>query len=415
MSISRPIITSLSPNTERDDSAVAARTLLSAHRWPSHARQIPQIEQEIGDILGGQHVTLTSSGRGALYEALRAANIGAGDEVVIQAFTCLAVSAAIIWTGAKPVYADIDPQTYNLNAATVQPHLTPRTKALIIQHTFGIPAPLKELMALAREHSLLVIEDIAHAFGGTVEGQPLGSFGDIAILSFGRDKTISCVYGGAVATRDEGLHAKLRQQMASYKQPPTWWNIQQLLHPLIMNIVVPLYFTAGIGKIILVVSQRMGFLSMAVSAEEKTRGVQPAFMHYTFSAALVPLLENQLKKLSRFTQQRQQIVQTYLHHFPEYSSFKAIATQASLLRFPIRVKNRPQFFAKAKNNKILLGDWYATPVTPCSLDQQNITQYIPGSCPEAEKAATQIINLPTHTRLTPDDIERIIKVIKKHD
>lgn len=414
MSRLKPILTSLSPNTEWDDILVAARTLVTPHRWQRHMTKIATIEQQLAGFLGLRHITLTSSGRGALYEALRAANIGAGDEVILQAFTCLAVPAAITWAGAKPVYADIGAE-YNLTPTTVKPHITSRTRALIVQHTFGIPAPIKELVALARLHNLLIIEDVAHALGGMVEGQPLGSFGDVAVLSFGRDKTISSVYGGALATRTGALHVAIRKQISRYPQPPRWWSFQQLLHPLIVNVALPFYFTAGLGKIMLVVAQRLKLISMAVSAEEKKLGRMPAFIRFSFSAALAPLLEKQVQKLARFTAHRQRIAQQYLEQLPHTSSLKNQAAQANWLRFPLRVKEKRRLFTAAKRNRILLGDWYTTPVAPSALEQHELTQYTPGSCPEAERAAQEVINLPTHIRLTKADLERIITVVKKYD
>lgn len=410
-----PILISLSPNTERDDIVIAARSLVTCRRWRGSAQHQAAIEKKLSRMLGDQSVTLTTSGRGALYEALRAAGLGAGDEIILQAFTCLAVPAAVRWAGATPVYADINPDTYSCSAATVKPHITPRTKAIIIQHTFGIPAPLDELLTLAREHNLLVIEDIAHGLGGQYKGRPLGSFGDIAILSFGRDKIVSCVFGGAVVTRHQEIHDAVRHTISAYPTAPAWWVTQQLLHPLIINAAIPFYFTGPLGKMLLVAAQRSHLVSYAVSRAEKTAGEQPPFMHYSFPAALLPSLANQLNKLARFTVHRRRIAKQYLRHFPASSYMKTTAEQAAWLRFPLVVPDKQRVATAAQKKRILLGDWYTAPVAPCSLDQQAVTSYVPGSCPQAERAAEHVVNLPTHPRLKSSDIERVINFMADHD
>lgn len=413
MSAFTPIHISLSPNTEPDDIRLAAQVLLAPHRWQSFETERPGILKTLSQRLGDRSVVLTSSGRTALYEALRAANIGDGDEVILQAFTCLAVPAAVTWAGATPVYADIDAGTYNLNVASVKACITPHTKAIIIQHTFGIPAPLPELLALAREHKLVVIEDLAHSLGGTFENKPLGTFGDIAILSFGRDKTISSVFGGAVVTRDQTIHDTLQKNMATYRMPPVSWVVQQLLHPLVTNMALSWYFTGHLGKILLVAAQRVHLTSMAVSAQEKLTGAAPAYLNYQLHPALLPLLKQQLDKLDRFTAHRRRIAERYVSAFPGSPYPDRVASESNWLRFPLAVTNKLAVLAAAKQQGIILGDWYATPVAPTALSQSAITRYIPGSCPVAEHAAEQVINLPTHPRLTDSDVEHVIQFVKK--
>jgi dTDP-4-amino-4,6-dideoxygalactose transaminase len=368
---------------------------------------MPGLEQELEQRVQNAHAHLTSSGRGALFQALEAAGIGEGDEVLLQAFTCLAVPAAIMWAGATPVYVDINHDSLNLDPAELKAKITPRTRAIIIQHTFGIPAPLKDILPITREHKLLVIEDIAHALGATYHGQPVGSFGDVAILSFGRDKTISSVFGGAAITRTIAIPAA--------PPPSNLWAVQQLLHPLIMNALLPVYFTAHIGKVLLLVAQRLGLLSIAVTREEKTAGAKPYFADRGFHPALAPLLHTQLGQLDEFTQRRRNIAKRYLKEIKSPAYLHEVAASANWLRFPVWVKDKKAVLAAAKHERMLLGDWYPTPVTPTTLDQQDITHYQPGSCLEAERAAKHVINLPTHPRMTDDDVTRVIEFIKKYD
>jgi len=406
----RPIAISLSPNTEPDDIRLAWKVLLSPWRWTG-GDMVSQVEQQLSRKLNHYAVVLTSSGRSALKALLTAYGIGAGDEVIIQAFTCLAVPSAIKWTGATPIYADIIPQTYNLDAADVSRKITNRTKAIIVQHTFGIPGPLDELRQIARKGGLILIEDCAHALGTTYHGQAIGTLGDAAFFSFGRDKTLSCVFGGAIASPDTKLINKIKQQQCQLPNPPLIWIKQQLLHPILFSFILPVYFRANLGKIMLVASQRLGLLSRAVAPEEKVGG-QPKHIAYRFPNALAYLLANQLTKLERYTNHRQRIARTYqtalashpgLPHTPDN-------TQPAWLRFPLLVDNPRQWHNQAERQHILLGDWYNSPLAPmdCHLPAFD---YKLGSCPQAENTARKIINLPTHPRLTNEDVYRVIKLV----
>lgn len=411
----RPIFTSLSPNTLPADIKTAARVLARPQAWRGYAAALPALRQNLERAVGSPNAALTSSGRGALYHALRAADIHAGDEVILQAFTCLAVPAAIAWTGATPVYADIAPQTFNMDPRQLESKITPRTQAIIIQHTFGIPAPINTIAAIARQYNLLLIEDIAHGLGGAYGSQPLGSFGDLTIASFGRDKTISSVFGGAVFSRRPEFAARYLKTLATYPPPGNPWVVQQLLHPLLVNAFLPLYFRGNIGKLLLVASQRAGLLSLAVSKQEKTIGARPSFVDHAFPPALIPLLNEQLKQLPAFTERRRAIAARYLQELGGSDYMHDAAVSANWLRFPVWVANPRAVFAAAKRAHILLGDWYTTPIAPATLEQSALTQYVPGSCPEAERAAQHVINVPTHPRLHDDDVTRILEFMKNYD
>jgi len=406
----KPITISLSPNVQADDLKIAWQTLLTPWRWSRHISLLPDMEKQLAARLNHKFATLTSSGRTAIFYALEAHGIGEGDEVIIQAFTCLAVPSAVKWAGATPVYADIKPQTYNLDPNSVLNRITPNTKALIVQHTFGIPAPIEELKQMAQHHNLFLIEDLAHALGGTYHNQPLGSFADTTILSFGRDKTISCVYGGAVLTSDRKISDRLKQQQTELRRPPYWWSKQQLLHPILMTLIVPTYFMGGLGKAILVIAQKLRLLSKAVSQREKNGG-QPNFIRWRISPALLPLLANQLKKLDAFTKHRQQITSQYLKAVPN-DHLKQHLESANWLRFPVRVSHNKSVLKNARAHQLLLGDWYTSPVSPLSLAEKKITGYQSGSCPIAEKAAREVINLPTHINITQQDVDRIVIAVR---
>lgn len=401
----RPIAISLSPNTEPDDVRLAWRLLLAPWRWGDE-KVVARVEQQIGRYFGREAV-LVSSGRSAITAALQAWGVGRDDEVIVQAFTCLAVPAAVRWAGATPVYADIDPQTHNFDVADVARKMTPRTRVIIVQHTFGVPGPLRELRSLADKHNIRLLEDCAHALGGEVEGAPLGSFGDAAVLSFGRDKMLSSVFGGAVVGADATFMSRVRAAQAALPYPPWWWVGQQLLHPIVMSVVVPLYFMGSVGKLFLVAAQQLRLLSKAVSAGER-RGGRPGFVGWRYSPALAWLLERQWQKLPRYTARRRGIVRRYK---TELSG--EVPDEAALLRFPLRVRDKQGFLRSAREQRMLLGDWYDAAVTPCDSDCQAATDYAAGSCPEAERAAKETVNLPTYPLLVDEQVDTVCRFAKR--
>jgi perosamine synthetase len=156
------------------------------------------------------HAVAVSSGTAALHLALLTLGIGEGDEVLVPSFAFIAVANAVLQARATPVFAEIDPITLNLDPASVERAITPRTRALIVVHTFGVPARMDALQAIARQHRLALIEDACEAIGAQFLGQRVGSFGDLAILGFYPNKQLTTGEGGAVLARDPAHAARLR-------------------------------------------------------------------------------------------------------------------------------------------------------------------------------------------------------------
>ncbi|MDA1169453.1 MAG: DegT/DnrJ/EryC1/StrS family aminotransferase [bacterium] len=406
----RPIAISLSPNTSQDDVALAWR-LLFLHMYWKDKKILSRAAESIVRLFPGHFVTLTSSGRQALFDLMRSYSITKGDEVIVQAFTCIAVPEPILWTGATPIYADIAKDSYSFDPEDVKKKITQRTKAIIVQHTFGIPGPIEEIVALAKEHNIIVIEDCALALGVLHNGKMLGTFGDAAILSFGRDKCISSIYGGAVITKD--IHrTKTLQAMQNARQlPPKKWVLQQLFHVVLFAFVLPIYFWYGMGKALLVLAQKLHLISRAYSVEER-KGKRPDHIDYSYSPALGLLLLKQLEKLDAMNTRRQEIVSRYEKEL-------SVPTPGvgnvclPLLRYPVQVDNPREILLDAKVHNMLLGDWYDAPLVPGSASMANF-QYEKGSCPVSEETAKHIINLPTYASLTDTQVTSIIAFMNQY-
>jgi dTDP-4-amino-4,6-dideoxygalactose transaminase len=401
---------SLSPNTDYHDVLQSLRMLISPTQW-KEGSALTWARQWFSQRLAEGELAFFNSGRSALLALLQAFGIKVGDEVLVQAFTCVAVSNSVLWVGAKPVYVDID-ETYNMDPKDAENKITKKTKALIIQHTFGIPAQADKLLSLAKKHNLPVIEDCAHALGVAYHGKKLGTLGDASFFSFGRDKVVSSVWGGASYINDKcqipNAKWKLREIEKKLQYPSFFWIFQQLLHPIAFSLILPSY-NIGVGKAILVALQKMKLLSFPVYPEEKS-GQQPDEFPKRYPNALAALLKVQLTKLDQLLQQRRACAQQYwtaLKSHPEVQLLP-FSKEAGWLRFPIQVDDPEKLLSRAKQSGILLGNWYHNTIDPTGVDYEAIG-YKAGSCPKAEFAARHIINLPTN--VIPEEASIILSYV----
>ncbi|OQX00669.1 hypothetical protein BWK69_00990, partial [Candidatus Parcubacteria bacterium A4] len=208
----KPISISLSPNTERDDVWLAFKLLFGWWSAKNDGLMVEKLEEEFRKELGVKYAIAFNSGRSSLMAILNSLEIEKGSEILLQAFTCNAVPNPVLWSGLKPIFVDCDEKTFNINPDNLKRKITPQSKAVIVQHTFGLPADLDEISKICKENNLILIEDCAHSLGAIYKGKKVGMFGKASFFSFSRDKVISSVYGGMVATNDEGLAQKLKQK-----------------------------------------------------------------------------------------------------------------------------------------------------------------------------------------------------------
>lgn len=169
-----------------------------------------RFEQDFAQYIGVPHAVAVSSGTAGLHLCIRALEIGEGDEVIVPSFTFIAAANAIRYERATPVFADIDPLTLNMDPAKIEAAITPKTRAILVVHTFGRPAEMAEILNIARRHSLLVIEDACEAIGAEYHGRKVGSFGDAAVFAFYPNKQITTGEGGMIVTRGAHLAARMK-------------------------------------------------------------------------------------------------------------------------------------------------------------------------------------------------------------
>jgi perosamine synthetase len=171
---------------------------------------VRQFEEQLAARVGRRHGIAVSNGSVALDVAVVALGIGAGDEVILPTFTIISCAAAIVRAGAIPVVVDCDPLTWNMDVTLIEPLITPRTKAIMVVHIYGLPCDMNPILALAEKYGLKVIEDAAEMHGQTYKGRQCGSFGEISTFSFYPNKHITTGEGGMILTDDDALAERCR-------------------------------------------------------------------------------------------------------------------------------------------------------------------------------------------------------------
>lgn len=193
------------------EAEIAAVTSVLRTPQLSLGPQLAAFEAELAAYHSVDYAVAVSSGTAGLHLALLALGIGPGHEVIIPSFAFVAVANTVLQTGAAPVFAEIDPLTLDLDPAAVEAAITSRTRAILVVHTFGVPAEMDVLQRIARRHNLALIEDACEAIGAQLDGQRAGSFGDLAVLGFYPNKQMTTGEGGAVLGCDPALAARLRR------------------------------------------------------------------------------------------------------------------------------------------------------------------------------------------------------------
>jgi dTDP-4-amino-4,6-dideoxygalactose transaminase len=314
--------------------------------------------------------------------------------------------------GAIPVYIDIEENTYNMDTEKIREKITARTKAIIIQHTFGNPADIEKILAIAKEHNLKTIEDCAHSLGAKYKGEKTGTFSDASFFSFGRDKVISSVSGGTVIAKDRVLIEKIesiRNEMPFEEKRDI---IRKLLHPIITFKALHTYNFFYLGKIVMFLSFRYNILDKAYTKAEKNGESRKDFPR-RMPNALAELALHQMKLLGRFNRHRMRVSQRYAKNIknesvglPQTLPF----AKNIFLWYTITVEDKKAFIKKAAEKNIILGDWFPQAIGPIEVNLQKAGYEI-GSCPVAEKISSSCVNLPTHHNIHRKEAQRVIDFI----
>jgi dTDP-4-amino-4,6-dideoxygalactose transaminase len=324
--------------------------------------ELEQFEDEIAHYIGCRFAVACASGTDALILALLAAGIRPGDEVITTPFTFVATASAITRAGAVPVFADIDPNTYNLDPEKIRHAISPKTRAVIPVHLFGLAAEMQPIMDLARERGIVVIEDAAQAIGGAYHDRNLGTIGSLGCFSFFPSKNLGGAGdGGMVTTNDSKYADRLRL--------------------------------------------------LRVHGSRRKYEYEILGMNSRLDAIQAAILRVKLRYLEQWTEQRRRNAGRYRRFVPQSLSSSTVlplepkGTRHVYNQFTIRCKERDRLREHLLQNGIPTEIYY-----PCPLHLQPAFAYLgcqEGSLPGAESAAREVVSLPIYPELTEDQQRRI--------
>ncbi len=345
---------------------------------------VEEAERRLAACTGAAHAVLCSNGTAALHCACLAADVGPGDEVITTPMTFAASANCAVYCGAKPVFADIDPETYNIDPKSIRERITPRTKAVVAVDFTGQAVRNREIRAICDEFGLVFIEDAAHAIGTRYDGAPVGSLADMTCFSFHPVKTITCGEGGAITTNSEAYYQKLvlahthgithdesLMEDAPHEGP---WYYEQV---------------------------SMGF-------------------NYRLTDFQAALLVSQLGKLEAFKERRHEIVEKYDKAFRDVPGIivqKEIPESDTcrhlyIIRLDLDALTctRRQFFDAMSAENVQCQIHYV-PVYWFPFYRR--MGYSKGLCPVAEEVYKGIMSIPLYPMLTDADTDDVIHAVKK--
>lgn len=327
--------------------------------------KVAEFESMFADYIGIPHAIATSSGTTALHVSLLCAGIGKGDEVITTPFSFAATANSILYVGAKPVFVDIDPKTYNINPEKIEEAVTDKTKAIMPVHLYGQPADMDPINKIAQDYDLKVIEDAAQAHGAIYMDKKVGNLGDMACFSFYPTKNITTSEGGIITTNNNEFDHDARALRAHGES-------ERYEH------------------VILGYNFRMTDVSAAIGVA-------------------------QLKRLDNFNEKRIQNAEYLTNHINNIDGIEPPFVQKDVKhvfhQYTIRVsKNRDQLIEYLNNNGIGTGIHY-----PRAIYEQKLYEDLgfKANCIEAEKAACEVISIPVHPGLDNEDLEKIVSVLEK--
>src|SRR5918992_1033919 len=301
---------------------------------------IGEYEREFASTIGVRQAVSFATGRLGLYAILRALGVGEQDEVLLQVPTHIVVPNAVRYVGARPVFVDCRLDTYGIDLDQAESRITPRTRAIVLQHTFGVPAPLDDALALARRHGLELIEDCVHSLGATFADRQVGSFGRAAFFSTEDTKTISTTMGGMVVTDDADLAARIRHFQARCARPPRSLSARYALK-LALYQLLP--------------------LPQATDADER-RGERPRGYEVRLSNAQAHLGLRQLRRLRANLEHREAVVAAYARRLAELgyeAPSPPAASRPAYVRYPVWVDDRAAAVRRVAPHAVL-GTWFTS-------------------------------------------------------
>lgn len=352
---------------------------------------------EVHKLFNFNKAYLFGSARSSLYSILKSLNYSIGSEVLVTGFTCEVVPNAIINAGYLPIYVDINPSNYCMDPKIVEKLITKKTKVIIIQHTFGIPAQIDELVSIAKKYNLFVIEDCAVSLGSRYNGKLTGTFGDASIFSFELSKTITSCWGGMLLLNTNDRDT-LKSMDKFYDKVPEQNNFRSLKTLFQLGISGILYrpHIYIIGKYLIAIFYKLKIFSASTTDLEKKAKLHSKYL-VKLSPSQAKVILRQFKRLDSSIKNKIKIKEEFIYEFSNHLDNDFVKNINSndiiLIRFPILTRNRKILKHLFDSNKIELGYWFTAPLSS-DLINHKLFNYTFNNCICSEMVADQIINIP---------------------
>jgi perosamine synthetase len=374
-----------------------------------------EFSDKIAGYFGAAGCFLLSKGRVALYVGLKAMKLPPGSKVMIPGYTCMVVPSAIQYAGLEPVYVDIDPDTYNIDPDLLESVYTKQVAAVIVQHTYGIPCRMDDILRWAKAKGLPVVEDCCHAFGARIGGKLCGSFGTFAFLSGQWNKPFSTGLGGMLLVYDASLAERVADMIQSQAhQPSAFRDLMLKLQIAAHDLLVTPRTVARVTRWYRLLT-RWG-IAIGSSSNEELQGILPPRYLSRMARSQVKKGLREIARVEENIRHRTCLTQKYNRELPKIG-FKALADKCGddlpLLRYPVRVANKDEVLRMAETAKVEIGSWFEVPLHPAETRMDQFG-YRDGLCPRAELACRQTINLPTNMKTDERAFERTLAFLAKH-
>lgn len=356
-----------------------------------------------------ERIFLYWKGRVALYSILKAMELKKGDEVIIPALTCVVVPNAIIYAGLKPVYVDVEEITFNINVSLIESAITEKTKVIVCQNTFGLSSNIEQILSIAQKYDLYTIEDCTHGFGGYYNGKPNGSYCDTAFYSTQWNKPFSTGIGGFLVVRNDLLFSKVKE-LESKKLKPGIREISLLKFLLLFRTIFINKYTQPALVVIYRFLSKYNFVLGSNQGEELNSTDIPKNYFKDISTTQIKAgikSLSGLKELNRLRLKNANDFTSFLKSNNKNHVNEKYFKNHMFLKYPLLVKDRESFNTAARSMKVVLGDWFVSPLHPVEGDLNKwffeSTQF-----PVANRLAKSLVNLPTDIKNNKD----VLKFIK---
>jgi len=374
---------------------------------------IEEYQRKFARFLGAERAFAFWKGRVALYALLRALDVGAGDEVILPGYTCVMNVNPIKYAGARPVYVDIEPDTFNINVNLLEEKITNKTKVIIAQHTYGYPCEMDTIMKIAQSRGICVIEDCCLALGSKYNGRMVGTFGRAGYFSSQWNKPYTTGLGGMVITNDQALAKRIESLAANEMCPPSGREVFMLQMQLMIYRLFIYPRTTALAQSLFRYLTKKG----AVVGSSSTSEFEPVKADNFFKSISVVQARSgirQLDKIEKNIAHRRKMAQLY-DELLAANSFRPSKdtrdwTEPVLVRYPVRITEKDKALTQAVKAGVELGSWFECPLHPIETPLASY-DYELGMCPEAEKAARETVNLPLHPRASKKTVQRSVDFI----